>query len=353
MKRFSIPGALLLTALVALPVGAQQTPSMPSTVDELQATAKAAAGLNFPGTFLRLCVPPAPAGGGRGAGPAAGGGGAGGAPAGRAGGAGGTAASGPAREIWYAEPAQVGDNFYFLGTLAHNSYALVASNGDIIVIDALFEYATPDAIVGGLRRLGLDPGRVRYVLIAHAHGDHDGGAKYLEDNIPGVTIVYGAGDWPAVMARTTPHAVRRGPENDGVDGRVISVGDISVQILEMPGHTPGTLSFLFEFRDNGQPIRAAYVGGTAISFTGTPAYYDQYIGSANKVAAAAASFGATALFSNHTEFDNGYFRAHTAAGRSSPWIRNPFVVGTNGVSGYFRVVEYCATAAKLRATGSI
>ena len=54
----------------------------------------------------------------------------------------------------------------------------------------------------------------------------------------------------------------------------VSVGDAAIQIVTMPGHTPGTLSYLFEIRDNGKPLRVAYVGGTAIPFNGTAAYYD-------------------------------------------------------------------------------
>jgi glyoxylase-like metal-dependent hydrolase (beta-lactamase superfamily II) len=130
----------------------------------------------------------------------------------------------------------------------------------------------------------------------------------------------------------------------------------------MPGHTPGTLSFLFEFMDDGKPIRVAYSGGTAISFTNPdPAFYDQYIASARKFAQAAAAFGATALLSNHTEFDNAYFKAMTAqalrngladhaAGDDVP---NPFVVGQRRVLNYFGVVELCAMSAKLRSTGSL
>ena len=115
-----------------------------------------------------------------------------------------------------------------------------------------------------------------------------------------------------MLARTGPHATRSGPENDGTDGRVITVGDVSLKIITMPGHTPGTISFLFEFKDNGETIKVAYPGGTAISFTGTAAFYDGYIASARKFAQAAAAFGATALMSNHTEFDNAYFKANTA-----------------------------------------
>jgi len=325
--------------LAAAPVVGQQA-AMPTTVDGLLSAAKDAAGTNFPGTMMRLCVPPPPPN-----------------PAGRGGGgagAGGGRGGPPARASWYAEPARVGDNLYFLGTQDHNSWALVAASGDIIIIDALFDYATPDEIIGGLERLNLDPNDVRYVVLSHAHGDHDGGVKYLQDRIPGVTIVYGEGDWPSVLTRGAAGAVRRGPENDGTDGRIVTVGDgdVSVRLVTMPGHTPGTLSFLFEFEDRGEPIRVAYVGGTAISFTNTdPAYYDEYIASSAKFAQAAAAFGATALMSNHTEFDNGYFRSHAAAARSGSDVANPYDIGGETVQDYFDVVRYCATAAKLRATG--
>lgn len=339
MRSMISTGLLVMSAVSTVAPAAAQQASMPTTVEGLLSAAKTAAGTDFPGTFLRLCVPPPPpTPGGRGGG----------------GGGGGGRAGGPPRESWYAEPAQVGDNLYFLGTRAHNSFALVAESGEIIIIDALFDYATPDEIIGGLRTLGLDPNDVRYIVISHAHGDHDGGVKYLQDAIPGVTIVYGEGDWPSVQARGAAGAVRSGPENDGTDGRVVSVGDgdASVRIVTMPGHTPGTLSFLFEFEDRGRPIRVAYVGGTAISFTNTdPAYYDEYIGSSAKFAQAAAAYGATALMSNHTEFDLGYFRSHAAASRSGADVRNPYDIGAQNVRNYFDVVRYCATAAKLRATG--
>src|ERR1051326_2263583 len=65
----------------------------------------------------------------------------------------------------------------------------------------------------------------------------------------------------------------------GSDGMTVSVGEPSVQIVTMPGHTPGTLSFLFEVRDNGKPLRVAYVGGTAIPFNADAGYYDGYIAS--------------------------------------------------------------------------
>ena len=96
------------------------------------------------------------------------------------------------------------------------------------------------------------------------------------------------------------------------------------------------------------PAKLAYVGGTAIPFNANAEYYDSYIASSMKMAKAAADYGATELLSNHSEFDDAFFKAHTAASRQAGEA-NPFDVGADGVARYFRVVQYRAEAAKLRA----
>ena len=169
------------------------------------------------------------------------------------------------------------------------------------------------------------------------------------DKMPGAHLVYGGPDWDAVDRRTGAKPKR---DTIGTDGMKLTVGDASVQLVTMPGHTPGTLSFLFEIKDNGRPLRVAYVGGTAIPFDSDAAYYDLYLASSRKMAKAAADFGATILLSNHTEFDNAFYKAHTAANRKAG-AGNPFDVGRAAVGRYFTVVEDCAMAAKLRATGKL
>jgi metallo-beta-lactamase class B len=322
-------GMLAFTLAGTIGIASAQTPA--ARMENDLGRAKIAAGLDWAGTFLRLCIPPAPE-------PQA-------APA---------AATGaprrpPARETWYAEPAKVADNLYFLGTKIHNSWAITGSQG-IIIIEALYDYAASDEILGGMKKLGLDQKKVKYLILSHAHADHDGGARMLQDAIPGVHLIYSAEDWDAVD-KSVNHAGGK-PKHDmvGADGMMVSVGDASVQIVTTPGHTPGTISYLFQVRDNGKPLRIAYVGGTAIPFNATAAYYDGYIASTKKMAKSAAAYGATALLSNHSEFDNAWLKAHTAANRKAGEA-NPFEVGVDAVGRYFSVVEYCADAAKLRATG--
>jgi metallo-beta-lactamase class B len=321
----------ILAFTLAANIGIASAQTSVARIDDDLGRAKIAAGLDWAGTFLRLCIPPprepqaarAPATG--------------------------VPGRPPGRETWYAEPAKVADNLYFLGTKIHNSWAITGSQG-IIVIEALYDYAASDEILGGMKKLGLDQNKVKYVILSHAHADHDGGARMLQDAIPGVHLIYGAEDWDAVD-KSASHAGGK-PKHDmtGTDGMKVSVGDASVQIVTTPGHTPGTLSYLFEVRDNGKPLRIAYVGGTAIPFNASTAYYDGYIASSKKMAKAAVDYRATALLSNHSEFDNAWLKAHAAADRRAG-EPNPFEVRADGVARYFSVVEYCAEATKLRATG--
>jgi len=312
--------------LAARAIARAQTP--PPTVDGYITAAKVAAGTDWAGTFLRMCIPPPP--------------GTGGPPP--------PSRTTPARETWYAEPAKVADNFYFVGTKIHSAWALVGNQG-IIIIEALFDYAAPDEILGGLKKLGLDQNRVKYVILSHAHGDHDGGARMLQDTIPGVHLIYGAEDWDAIDKAPTHMGGKPKRDITGDDGMVVSVGDASVRIVTTPGHTPGTLSYLFEIRDHGKPLRVAYVGGTAVPFNADAQYYDRYIASAKKMSKAAADYGATVLLSNHTEFDSAFFKAHAADDRKNGEA-NPFDVGAGAVARYFTVVEDCAAADKLRAAAA-
>src|SRR5207244_4691725 len=98
--------------------------------------------------------------------------------------------SAPARETWYADPARVFDNLYFVGGKIHSSWALTTSDG-IILIDTIFPYNSEELIVGGMQKLGLDPKQIKYILISHAHTDHIGGAEILQKKY-GARVVMGA-----------------------------------------------------------------------------------------------------------------------------------------------------------------
>ncbi len=160
----------IMAALGAANAGEQPAAN---SIDAHLAAAKAAAEFDFTGTLARVCIAPQ-TGPGR------------------------DLAPGPApdRATWFTEPAKVFDNLYFVGTKIHSSWALTSSEG-IILIDTLYEYASDEAIVGGLKKLGLDPAKVKYVIVSHAHSDHIGGAKLMQDRF-GSRLVMGAPDWETI-----------------------------------------------------------------------------------------------------------------------------------------------------------
>ena len=217
MKNISIFVPSLAALLLAGSALAQPTDG---TVDSHVAAARAAAGLDYRNTLLNLCplFPPPPGRGGAGRGPAPG--------AGLT-----TPRPAPDRAGWYASPYKVFDNFYWLGTRQHSSWALVTSAG-IIIIDTNFAWATDPEIVEGMTKLGLNPRDIKYVFISHAHGDHDQGAAELQKRY-GAKVVMGGPDWADTLKRT-PDVAGGVPKQDiavGPEGTKITLGDTTVNVV--------------------------------------------------------------------------------------------------------------------------
>lgn len=263
------------------------------------------------------------------------------------------AAGDPAR--WHAEPAKVFDNLYYVGEAEYSAWAVNTSEG-IILIDAIFEYSVEDEIVNGLKKLGLDPGRIKYVVISHAHQDHAGGAKYLQDHF-GAHVLMSAADWD-LLARSP--ATWAKPKRDMVisDGQKLTLGDTTITLYLTPGHTAGTVSALIPVKDHGTPHLAATWGGTAFNWMRSPDQYitperparfwfDSYIQSAERYRDIAARAGADVLLSNHTIYDRTKEKVPALAKRK-PGEPNPYVIGKDSVRRYLTVADECAKANLLR-----
>jgi metallo-beta-lactamase class B len=202
-----------------------------------------------------------------------------------------------------------------------------------------------------MKKLGLDPKTIKYVLISHAHGDHIGGAEMLQSRY-GVRVVMGGPDWDWVEKYPNRYKTMA-PKRDIVatDGMKITLGETTLTIWLTPGHTPGTLSYTFTVLDRGKPVNVAYSGGTAFNFVNnTPdpgiKNFQTYIDSQKHIAAKAASTSATVLLSNHSEFDNAFNKNRMLAGRGSG--PHPYEIGADWVQRYFQVMQGCARAAQLR-----
>src|SRR6185503_4367557 len=327
--------AVLLSAAVMA-----QAPQ--AEIDAHVTAARTAAGPDFRNTFFNLCPSGAAPAAARGAAPAAAG------QAARGRGTGGPRPA-PDRTTWYAPPLKVFDNLYWLGTRQHPSWALQTSAGTIL-LDTNFAWATEPEITQGLTTLGLEPRDLKYVVISHAHGDHDQGAAELQKRF-GAKVVMGAPDWETTLRRP-PSAAGGVPTRDlviGPEGSRLTLGDTTVEIVATPGHTPGTLSHVFSVKDQGRTVVVAYSGGTLTGGFGTDgARWDEYVASQRKIAKAAADAGATVILSNHSEYDGAYTKARLLLVPRQPGENHPFIVGADGVQRYFTVMAECALASKLR-----
>ncbi len=176
-------------------------------------------------------------------------------------------------------------------------------------------------------------------------------AEFLQQRY-GARVVMAGADWEGV--EKYPNRFKTmAPKRDIVasDGRQITLGGATVTVWATPGHTPGTVSYLFPVEDRGRRVAVAYSGGTAFNFVNnTPdpgiQNFQTDIDSQRKLAARAAAAGATVLLSNHSEFDAAVGKNRMLPGRGDG--PHPYENGAESVQRYFTVLESCARAAQIR-----
>jgi metallo-beta-lactamase class B len=306
------------------------------TPDAHVASAKAAAGEDFQNLFNFQCYGPGP-GGQR---PAAGAG----AQRGQAGGQGGVQRAGaqrqqgpPDRSTWYAEPVRVFDNLYFFGQSEYAVWAITTSEG-IIVLDTIFDYSVEEEVAAGMKKLGLDPANIKYAIVSHAHPDHDGGARFLQDRY-GTRIIMSPADWDVLDKRINGTNPKRDVE--ATDGQKLTLGDTTLTLYITPGHTPGTISTVFPVKDNGTPHLAALWGGVGLNTD--PESVQAYIRSAQRFSGIVRQAGADIILANHTDWDRSKINLPMLAKRAHG-TPNPYIVGNAKVLNFLKVAEECAMA---------
>src|SRR5499433_404543 len=252
----------------------------------------------------------------------------------------------PNRKSTYLEPKKAFDDLYWMGTQSRSSWALTTSDG-IILYDTHGVYDSEDLIVGGLKKLGLDPAKVKYVIISHAHVNEVGGAKLMQERY-GARIVMGAGDWDLVSESVNGFPTGK-PKRDIVatDGMKITLGGRTVTLYLLPGHTPGTLGGIFQVHDHGKPLTVAYSGGTEFNFVNDLPHFDTYLASVRKFAAIAVAAGATIIMGNQSQFDGAANKLRMLPDRR-PGETHPFDVGAAAVARYFKIEDECAQAVRLK-----
>ena len=170
--------------------------------------------------------------------------------------------------------ARVVPGIYILGGLAPSvAYVVETSQGLVLVDSGLDDDA--GLLKSQMTALGLDWKRVRAILLTHVHGDHSGGAEALRA-ATGAKVYAGAGDAQVLkdgqsraaffstffMPDHNPHPTTVDVALEG--DKTLTFGDVRIQALAMPGHTPGSVCYLLERKN----LRVLFAGDVIMMLRG-------------------------------------------------------------------------------------
>lgn len=231
------------------------------------------------------------------------------------------------------EPMKVFDNLFFVGDNSTSAWVIGDEEGYILLDAMRSNEEAEHSIMAGMEKLGIDPEKVEYVVITHAHGDHFGGHGYLTENFA-PRFVMSEQDWE--LAATLPEHPRFGfpPRRDVTvtDGEVLTAGNASVAMELAPGHTMGTISPVFTVYENGEAYSAMLWGGTGFNFGRNEAQLRTYAQSAAEFRSLAEEKDISILLSNHPARDNSTGRMLELAGREAgephPFVNREFVLAS-------------------------
>ena len=224
------------------------------------------------------------------------------------------------------EPFQVFDNLYFVGQGEVASYVITTDDGHIL-IDTMWDLpGYLEYLLQNIRKVGLRPRDIRYVLILQGHRDHYRGAVALKDVLD---VQWGAAeaDWEMIEADLGEYA----PPRDIVieEGDSLRLGDLTIEFEITPGHTPGTTSMLFPVYDNGVRHNAYFHGGTALR-SDDPDMIREFIADSERIKRMAMSGEIDVQIVNHyditpygapTLFERAELLQERRRGGPHPWVR--------------------------------
>lgn len=188
----------------------------------------------------------------------------------------------------FIEPYRAFDNVYYVGVCWVSAYVIKTDEGAIL-LDTLHDPFT-DLLVENIRKAGVDPKDIKVVLMTHGHYDHAGGAYRIRALAPQARFMMTQSGWDEALAsakasRGTPRQWTMIPQDKVVkSGDVIRLGGQEVTVLETPGHTYGTASYVLQVKDGSRTYRAVMVGGLGLNAIRDSKQVEAYIASIDQLA---------------------------------------------------------------------
>lgn len=225
------------------------------------------------------------------------------------------------------EPFRLFDNVWYVGVKWVSSYLIETSEG-LVLIDTLHEPFV-DILFDNLKKVGASLDDIRLVLMTHGHFDHVGGYYRLRPALKNARFVMSRKGWEEalVYARAskkskTPWVMDEHVDVVGRDGEQFKVGDSVFTLLETPGHTWGTASYMYEVEREGRRYAAVSVGGQGLNAIESVEQLDAYISSMKRLGDPA--LGIEVDMTMHA-FSSGHAELLPAVKNLKPGEHHPYI----------------------------
>ena len=168
------------------------------------------------------------------------------------------------------EPFRVAGNLYYVGATGVTSFLITGPEGHIL-IDGGYPETAP-LIERSITRLGFDIRDVKVLLNTHAHSDHAGGLRELQQ-VSGAQLWVSEGDADIMAKGGSGDRATYGPlrwlgvgrfpaprvDHRFRDGDTVRVGPLAVTAHLTAGHTPGCTTWAYPVRDGDRELLAVDV----------------------------------------------------------------------------------------------
>lgn len=245
--------------------------------------------------------------------------------------------------------ARLADNWYRFGDSSVGMWLFTSPDGYI-----LFDAGNRESDVTGIlepemRKFGLDPAKIKYVIIGHYHFDHTGGLAYLQRTYH-PRVIMGRDDW-TLYARSfqQPNSRLAGTpathDIDAVDGMKVTVGDLTATVYQMTGHTPGSLGMIIPVKYQGRehPILVVTAG------TDFP-NRESFIGGYEHIWDEGIKARVESVVQVHPNTNMNTLAREKYVTENYPPARNPILYGADRTERYINIMRACSQA-RLEAMG--
>lgn len=186
------------------------------------------------------------------------------------------------------DPYEAFDGVYNVGVNWVSAWLIKTPAGPVL-IDTVHEPFV-DQLLANIKACSVNPADLKMVFVTHGHFDHCGGMKRLKEIAPKARFVMTKRGWDEanVDAKRSHHGGRNTftmiPQDlVAKDGDTFAFGSFVMTVLETPGHTWGTASYVYPVRDGDKTYRAITVGGLGLNAITGPDQVGAYIDTVKRI----------------------------------------------------------------------